>query len=550
MLRSQGVLYAYNNYAAGLSELWNSSSVASFCASTFALPTVVNGSVYIPTYALTSASTCPLKASTPPRPALSCCAGKALRPVSSLCNRPGRGPASARRRPARSGKLRKGTYFMIIYNIRRSIALALCAGVATVTAWAGPVTFRVVTVMNRYNSPFGIVEGSPGTFYFKSGYCAVFSVTTQGTKTFLTSFPSGYTAQSQVVSAADGRFYSDAEYTDLPSYIFSVTSTPGRQVHRAQDYAGFLAQNLPDGTLVGIGGSTQTFQTYLIKADLGGVVTPIYQFPPSDRLPPNVLYGRDGNYYGVYYLSDGSGYAYQLNPSGSLTTLFNFPSGSFVGNPGIIPILQGTDGSLYGTTPNGGTNGTGTIYKLTLAGQYTLLYTFPKNKTSYPTELIEGSDGNLYGATLGLIADGGSSLLFRITTSGQYTPLIEMNFGAQGGCPCRLTQGSDGNIYGTALSGGSTGGGVVFALEAGLPKPAPHPLQFQPQSGPVGTKVRIWGADLLSASVAFNGVPTTIVSNSGPNYVFATVPPGATTGPIAVTTPGGTSSAPGSFTVQ
>jgi hypothetical protein len=73
--------------------------------------------------------------------------------------------------------------------------------------------------------------------------------------------------------------------------------------------------------------------------------------------------------------------------------------------------------------------------------------------------VIEASDGNLYGATLGLIAGGGSSELFRITTSGQYTLLRIMNFGLDGGCPCILVRGSDGNIYGTAVSGGVTGGG-------------------------------------------------------------------------------------------
>ena len=99
--------------------------------------------------------------------------------------------------------------------------------------------------------------------------------------------------------------------------------------------------------------------------------------------------------------------------------------------------------------------------------------------------------------------------------------------------------GSDWIIYGTAQGAGSTGtgagstgtgAGAIFALDAGLPKPRPWAKKFGPQSGPVGTQVRIWGQNLLSASVQFNGVPTVAVSSSGPNYVWATVQVGATTG--------------------
>lgn len=75
-------------------------------------------------------------------------------------------------------------------------------------------------------------------------------------------------------------------------------------------------------------------------------------------------------------------------------------------------------------------------------------------------------------------------------------------------------------------------------------------MKFSPQSGAPGTRVRIWGQNLLSASVAFNGVPATAVSNSGSNYVWATVPGGATSGPITVTTPGGANTTQASFTVR
>ncbi len=66
----------------------------------------------------------------------------------------------------------------------------------------------------------------------------------------------------------------------------------------------------------------------------------------------------------------------------------------------------------------------------------------------------------------------------------------------------------------------------------------------------MGSNVRLWGYNLFGASVEFNGAPATNVYNSGPNYLWATVPAGATTGPITITTPGGTITTKASFTVE
>ena len=90
----------------------------------------------------------------------------------------------------------------------------------------------------------------------------------------------------------------------------------------------------------------------------------------------------------------------------------------------------------------------------------------------------------------------------------------------------------------------------MFSLDVGLPPPAPQALKFAPQSGLPGTRVRIWGNNLFGSSVEFRSASGMNVVASGPSYVWATVPEGAASGPITVTTPGGTSATPASFTVE
>jgi uncharacterized repeat protein (TIGR03803 family) len=444
---------------------------------------------------------------------------------------------------------------MINRYLHTGMCLALCSAAASIAS-AGQASFRIVSYMDKYDQPAGLAEGSPGVFYGVAGASSTavaFSVTPQGAKAVLTSFPSGYNIQSLFAAASNGRLYSTVELSDKPASVFSVASTPGKQVYQPQNLGPTLTQSLPDGDLLAV--ATKLVKTvisyYLATVDLNGVVKAVTQFPPDELDPGTAIYASDGNYYGISQATNATtGYVFRVTPSGSLTKLYSFPSGTFVGYL-QAPLLQANDGNLYGAVPLGGANGTGIIYKVTLDGQYTLLYTFPKNNNGYPSSLIEGSDGNLYGATIGNFSVGGVGQLFRITKSGQFTLLYEMNVPARdGACGCDLLQGSDGIIYGMAQGAGRFGAGAIFALDAALPKPQPWAKEFGPQSGPPGTRVRIWGSNLLEAAVQFNGVPAVAVSSSGPNYVWATVPAGAATGPITVTTPGGSNTTRASFTVQ
>ena len=438
---------------------------------------------------------------------------------------------------------------------RTAFLLALSVGAAGF-ATAGQVSYRIVAYMDQYDQPAGFVEGSPSVFYGISGSVTTvgFSITPQGLMTILASFPSGQNIQSLFVAGSNGLFYSSVQLSDDPASVFSVTSKPGQQhVYPPQELGAALNQSLPDGDFLAVATELvgTVIQYYIATVDVNGVVTAVAQFPPNELTDTLPIRANDGNYYGLAEPTTAStGYVFRVTPSGAMTTLHSFPSGTFL-DSFPAPLLQADDGNLYGVAPQAGANGAGIIYKLTLDGQYTLLYTFPDLNSGGPTALIEGSDGNLYGATLGTFVDGGFGQFFRISKSGEFESLYSLSEPARDGvCMCNMVLGSDGIIYGTTQGGGLTGAGAVFALDVGLPKPRPWAKEFGPQSGPAGTRVRIWGSNLLSPSVQFNGVPAVAVAGSGPNYVWATVPVGATTGPITVTTPGGTNTTHASFTVQ
>lgn len=109
---------------------------------------------------------------------------------------------------------------------------------------------------------------------------------------------------------------------------------------------------------------------------------------------------QDGRLWGVTYNGNTPGTWYELDNS-TIVATGRLPSAT------TAPLHASQDGNLYGTTPNGSDSSVnynqGTVYKLTQAGQLTVLHSFNPN-TAYeglnPTgPVIEGSDGFLYGTT-------------------------------------------------------------------------------------------------------------------------------------------------------
>jgi len=149
------------------------------------------------------------------------------------------------------------------------------------------------------------------------------------------------------------------------------------------------------------------------------------------------------------------------------------------GRTPVSGLVQGSDGTLYGTTPSGGANdlgigGGGTVFAITTNGVLTSLYSFAGDANgAVPTAgLALGPDGSLYSTT----TEGGNTTLnsglgfgtiFDITTNGVITTLATFD-GTNGFSPRgALALGSDDNFYGATAQGGVAyplGYGTIFRV--------------------------------------------------------------------------------------
>jgi len=146
-----------------------------------------------------------------------------------------------------------------------------------------------------------------------------------------------------------------------------------------------------------------------------------------------------------------------------VTPLYSFTGSNLAAGP-YGGLVQGSDGDFYGTVSKGGTNGLGTVFRITEHGVFTDLHSFTADDGADPSGLVQGSDGNFYGVTAarGL---AGWGTVFKITATGVFTKLYSFMGGSDGGSPRdRLVQGSDGNFYGTTYARGAYGAGTIFTI--------------------------------------------------------------------------------------
>jgi uncharacterized repeat protein (TIGR03803 family) len=243
-----------------------------------------------------------------------------------------------------------------------------------------------------------------------------------------------------------------------------------------------LKQRVRGTLLIAFACSIQIAVAGTAAAQSAGTLTTLWSFTGgADGAAPTgrLIQASDGSFYGTTgNIGSGAGRAgtvFKITSSGgALTTLYTFSGGADGLNP--YSLVEGTDGNLYGTTATGGTHasgacadsvgstGCGTVFKLTASGVLTTLYTFSGFADGgAPNGLIQASDGNLYGTT----QSGGTSTacpqrcgtLFKISTAGTLTTLYSFTGGSDGALPYgsgTLIEGSDGNLYGTTSAGGTS----------------------------------------------------------------------------------------------
>src|SRR5881394_348880 len=244
---------------------------------------------------------------------------------------------------------------------------------------------------------------------------------------------------------------------------------------------GVLVQG-SDGNLYGttVFGGTNNSNGTVFQVTPAGLVTVLHSFQGSDGAMPfgGLVEGNAGFFYGTTERGAPNsqfGSVFQITTNGEVTILhyFNGLDGSFP----RAALVQGKDGSLYGTTVSGGTNkgttgGNGTVFKITPGGLFNSLFSFDGRNGSRPTAgLVQASDGSFYGTTSegGPDYDGttmfGNGTVFKITPEGIVASLHAFN-GTDGNDPeAGLLQGSDGMFYGTTQFGGTNAdGGTVFKI--------------------------------------------------------------------------------------
>jgi uncharacterized repeat protein (TIGR03803 family) len=363
-----------------------------------------------------------------------------------------------------------------------------------------------------------LILGSNGNFYGVAteyfGNGSVFEITPAGVLTTLYTFCSvpscadGFFPYGPLLQGMDGNFYGTTSGGGANGGGTIYKLTPAGKLTTLYNFCSL--PNCADGSLPYAGVIQDAGGNLYGTTDLGGEVT---------------------NCYGV--TSQGCGTVYKLSPTGVLTTLYSFCSLSDCADGDFPqgPLTLGSDGNLYGTTSYVEYSVTGTAFKLTLDGTLNTLHSFCSETNcvdgAYPYNLIQASDGNFYGATL---ENGGS--IYQITLAGTFTVLYTgsaSEFTA-------LVQDTNGIFYGAIENGGTKGDGSIFSFNMGL---SPF-VETETNWGKVGASISILGSDLTGATeVTFNGAEAkfTVVSAS---EIKATVPSGATSGTIQVTTPKGT----------
>ncbi len=250
----------------------------------------------------------------------------------------------------------------------------------------------------------------------------------------------------------------------------------------------------------------------------------------TDGAGPNgsLIMDSIGNLYGTTGQggSNGAGTVFKMTQAGALSVLYSFTGGADGGNPSAGLVMDGA-GNLYGTTFAGGAHGNnGTVFKVTPAGTESVLYSFlgVSDGSNPSSTLIMDSAGNLYGTTPygGSSGANGHGTVFRVTSSGAQSVLYSFSGGADGGTPwAGVVMDGAGKLYGTTYVGGTYGRGTVFKIMPAGAESVIHSFTGGADGGGPWADLSEDGAGNLYGTTTGGGV------NSNRGTVFTVTPSGA-----------------------
>lgn len=195
----------------------------------------------------------------------------------------------------------------------------------------------------------------------------------------------------------------------------------------------------------------------------------------------------DGYFYGAarWAATAHGGVVYRVAPRQSAQVLHKFPEVADASQPNIggsnpsCGLVLGSDGAFYGATDAAGAYGSGTIYRISADGVFSVVHDIRASEGYDVHSLVATPAGEIYGSTEGGKFDGGT--LFRIGPDGVYQTVyafhkkvmlppgdpVEPGFAYEAYEPWHLALGTDGKIYGTTQSGGPVNKSGFFQFTYG-----------------------------------------------------------------------------------